>query len=216
MSAESGIPTFRGGNGLWENYRIEDVATPEAWHRDQELVLEFYNQRRKGVLEALPNEGHRQIAAWQDRFRVTVITQNRDDLHERAGSDNVVHLHGEIRKSRSTLNPQLVYAIDGWQLKKGDRCERGSQLRPHIVWFGEDVPMLETAASIIEEADLFIVVGTSLQVYPAAGLIHYAMQAQQKFIVDPEANSLLSKPGWTTINSGAGEGLQRIDADFLH
>ena len=216
MSAESGIPTFRGGNGLWENYRIEDVATPEAWQRDPELVLEFYNQRRKGILEALPNEGHRQIAAWQDRFRVTVITQNIDDLHERAGSDNVVHLHGEIRKSRSTLNPQLVYAIDGWQLKKGDRCERGSQLRPHIVWFGEDVPMLEIAASIIEEADLFIVVGTSLQVYPAAGLIHYAMQAQQKFIVDPEANSLLSKPGWITINSGAGEGLQRIDTDFLH
>jgi NAD-dependent deacetylase len=216
MSAESGIPTFRGGNGLWENYRIEDVATPEAWQRDQELVLEFYNQRRKGILEALPNEGHRQIAAWQDRFRVTVITQNIDDLHERAGSDNVVHLHGEIRKSRSTLNPQLVYAIEGWQLNKGDRCERGSQLRPHIVWFGEEVPMLDIAAGIIEEADIFMVVGTSLQVYPAAGLVHYAMRAQQKFIVDPEANSLLSKPGWITIDAGAGEGLQRIDTDFLH
>jgi len=215
MSAESGIPTFRGGNGLWENYRIEDVATPEAWHRDSELVLEFYNQRRKGVLEAVPNEGHRQIAAWQKRFQVTVITQNIDDLHERAGSQSVLHLHGEIRKSRSTLNPQLVYEIEGWQLNKGDRCERGSQLRPHIVWFGEDVPMLDKAASIIEEADTFIVVGTSLQVYPAAGLVDFAKRAQQKFIVDPEANSLLSKPGWITINSGAGEGLQRIDADFL-
>jgi NAD-dependent deacetylase len=215
MSAESGIPTFRGGNGLWENYRIEDVATPEAWQRDTELVLEFYNQRRKRVLEAVPNEGHRQIAAWQERFQVTVITQNIDDLHERAGSQSVLHVHGEIRKSRSTLNPQLVYEIEGWQLNKGDRCERGSQLRPHIIWFGEDVPMLDTAASIIEEADTFIVVGTSLQVYPAAGLVDFAKRAQQKFIVDPDANSLLSKPGWITISSGAGEGLKRIDADFL-
>ncbi len=215
MSAESGIPTFRGGNGLWENYRIEDVATPEAWERDSELVLEFYNQRRKGVLEAEPNEGHRQIAAWQEHFHVTVITQNIDDLHERAGSRNVVHLHGEIRKSRSTVNPQLVYGIEGWQLLMGDVCEQGSQLRPHIVWFGEEVPMMEIAAGIIEESDIFIVVGTSLQVYPAAGLVDFAMRAQQKFIVDPEANSLLSKPGWISINSGAGEGLQRIDADFL-
>ena len=185
MSAESGIPTFRGGNGLWENYRIEDVATPEAWQRDQELVLEFYNQRRKGILEALPNEGHRQIAAWQDRFRVTVITQNIDDLHERAGSDNVVHLHGEIRKSRSTLNPQLVYAIEGWQLNKGDRCERGSQLRPHIVWFGEAVPLIDNAAKQVSEADILVVIGTSLQVYPAAGLLHYFSPQKPLFLVDP-------------------------------
>jgi NAD-dependent deacetylase len=215
MSAESGIPTFRGSDGLWENYRIEDVATPEAWNRDPQLVQEFYNQRRKGVLDANPNAGHEQIARWQKHFDVTVITQNIDDLHERAGSEHIVHLHGEIRKSRSTINESLVYPIEGWQLKMGDLCEQGSQLRPHIVWFGEEVPMLQVAADIIEEADIFIVVGTSLQVYPAAGLIHHAYKAQQKFIVDPDADNLISTPGWKTINAGAGEGLIRIDDDLL-
>jgi NAD-dependent deacetylase len=215
MSAESGIPTFRGSDGLWENYRIEDVATPEAWERDPELVLEFYNQRRKGILSAKPNRGHEQIAQWQEHFDVTVITQNIDDLHERAGSKQIVHLHGEIRKSRSTSDSKLIYEIDGWELKTGHVCAKGSQLRPHIVWFGEEVPMLQVAAEIIEQADIFIVVGTSLQVYPAAGLIHHAMHAKQKFIVDPEADSLISKSGWITINAGAGEGLQRIDSDFL-
>jgi NAD-dependent deacetylase len=215
MSAESGIPTFRGSDGLWENYRIEDVATPEAWSRNPELVMEFYNQRRKGVRDAQPNAGHLQIARWQDEFDVTVVTQNIDDLHERAGSSNVLHLHGEIMKSRSTLNPELTYPIDGWQLKIGDQCEEGSQLRPHIVWFGEDVPMLEVAAHIVEEADIFIVVGTSLQVYPAAGLIHYAFRAQQKFIVDPNAYELAQAASWTVVARGAGEGLLALDADLL-
>jgi NAD-dependent deacetylase len=215
MSAESGIPTFRGSDGLWENHRIEDVATPEAWHRDPELVLEFYNQRRKRILEVEPNQGHLQVAAWQEHFHVTVITQNIDDLHERAGSKDVVHLHGEIRKSRSTFNEELIYTIDGWQLKRGDLCEQGSQLRPHIVWFGEEVPMLQVAASLIEEADVFIVVGTSLQVYPAAGLIHHAWQAKAKYIVDPQAQSLVAAGSWQPINKGAGEGLRAIARELL-
>jgi NAD-dependent deacetylase len=215
MSAESGIQTFRGSDGLWENHRIEDVATPEAWHRNPELVLEFYNQRRKGVLEALPNEGHLTIASWQKKFSVTVVTQNIDDLHERAGSEDVLHLHGEIRKSRSTMNPELVYPIQHESLSIGDRCELGSQLRPHIVWFGEEVPMLQKAADIIEEADIFIVVGTSLQVYPAAGLVSHAFRAQQKFIVDPNAHNLTSKVDWTVVSEGAVSGLKWIDTNML-
>jgi NAD-dependent deacetylase len=215
MSAESGIQTFRGSDGLWENHRIEDVATPEAWHRNPELVLEFYNQRRKGVLEALPNEGHLTIASWQKEFSVTVVTQNIDDLHERAGSDDVLHLHGEIRKSRSTINPELVYPVQFGSLSIGDRCELGSQLRPHIVWFGEEVPMLQKAAEIIEDADIFIVVGTSLQVYPAAGLVSHAFRAQQKFIVDPNAHNLTSKVDWTVVSEGAVSGLKWIDTNML-
>jgi NAD-dependent deacetylase len=215
MSAESGIPTFRGSDGLWENYRIEDVATPEAWHRDPELVLEFYNQRRKRILEVEPNDGHKQVAAWQEHFYVTVITQNIDDLHERAGSKEVVHLHGEIRKARSTSNDELVYPLDGWELKRGDLCEQGSQLRPHIVWFGEEVPMLQVAANLVEEADIFIVVGTSLQVYPAAGLIHHAWQAQAKYIVDPQAQSLVNADGWLPVNKGAVDGLRAIAQELL-
>jgi len=215
MSAESGIQTFRGTDGLWENHRIEDVATPEAWYRNPELVLEFYNQRRKGVLSAEPNGGHLRIASWQYDFSVIVVTQNIDDLHERAGSNHVVHLHGEIRKSRSTVNPALTYPIDGWSLNLGDRCELGSQLRPHIVWFGEDVPMLETAASIIEDADILVVVGTSLQVYPAAGLVHYAYRAKQKFIIDPNAHNLASKGDWILISEGAVNGLSRIESELL-
>jgi NAD-dependent deacetylase len=215
MSAESGIPTFRGSDGLWENHRIEDVATPEAWKKDPELVLEFYNQRRRRIIEVQPNEGHYQIAKWQNDFDVTVVTQNIDDLHERAGSKQVLHLHGEIRKARSTFNPQLVYEIEDWSLNIGDKCERGSQLRPHIVWFGEEVPMLQVAAEIIEKSDLFVVVGTSLQVYPAAGLIHHAHGASHKFFVDPAAHDLISKSGWTVVSKGAAEGLQEIDRVML-
>lgn len=215
MSAESGIQTFRGSDGLWENHRIEDVATPEAWNRNPELVMEFYNQRRKGVLTAQPNGGHLMIASWQRYFSVTVVTQNIDDLHERAGSNDVVHLHGEIRKSRSTSNPELIYPIADWSLNLGDKCELGSQLRPHIVWFGEDVPMLEKAAAIIEEADIFVVVGTSLQVYPAAGLIQYAFRAKQKFIIDPNAHNLTTKTDWMIVSEGAVNGLNSIEAELL-
>jgi NAD-dependent deacetylase len=215
MSAESGIATFRGGDGLWEQYRIEDVATPEAWAKNPSLVQEFYNQRRKGVLAAEPNAGHYQIAQWQEDFDVTVVTQNIDDLHERAGSRDVLHLHGEIRKSRSTLDPNLVYAVNGWELRMGDQCEKGSQLRPHIVWFGEEVPMLQTAAELIEEADIFIVVGTSLQVYPAAGLIHHAFKAQQKFVVDPSAHTLVSSAQWNTLSKSAVEGMSELNKLLL-
>lgn len=215
MSAESGIPTFRGNDGLWEKYKIEEVATPQAWLQNPDLVLDFYNQRRKRMIEAEPNDGHYQIALWQEEFDVVVVTQNIDDLHERAGSNQVLHLHGEIRKSRSTINEELIYDIEGWQIAKGDTCELGSQLRPHIVWFGEEVPMLDTAAAIIETADLFIVVGTSLQVYPAAGLIHYAHRAKQKFLVDPQANELINRTGWQSIAQGAADGLRFIDAELL-
>ncbi len=215
MSAESGIATFRGSDGLWEQHRIEDVATPEAWEKNPALVQQFYNQRRKGVLAAKPNAGHLQIAQWQNDFDVTVVTQNIDDLHERAGSRNVLHLHGEIMKSRSTSDSSLVYSIEGWELRMGDRCEKGSQLRPHIVWFGEEVPMLQTAADIIEEADLFIVVGTSLQVYPAAGLIHHAFNAKQKFVIDPSAHTLVNSEQWITLSKSAVEGLAELNQLLL-
>jgi NAD-dependent deacetylase len=187
ISAESGLTTFRDSGGLWEGHRIEDVATPEAWRRNPEQVLDFYNQRRKAALDAQPNEAHLTLAQLEGRFEVTVITQNVDDLHERAGSSRVIHLHGKLFESRSTLDPSLVYPIQGWELKMGDRCERGSQLRPNIVWFGEMVPLMETAAQITASADLFLVVGTSLVVYPAAGLVDYAPRHIPKYIIDPKA-----------------------------
>src|ERR1044071_1934601 len=174
MSAESGIPTFRGANGLWENHRIEDVASPAAWAKNRELVLRFYNERRKRMWECAPTEGHRGLGELEQQFDVAIVTQNVDNLHERAGSTRVLHLHGELTKSRSTLDPNLVYEIDGWELKLGDRCARGSQLRPHIVWFGEAVPMMERAIEIVGRADIVAIIGTSLQVYPAASLLDYA------------------------------------------
>lgn len=186
ISAESGLATFRDSGGLWEGHRVEDVATPEAWHRNPELVLEFYNQRRKAALQARPNEAHHILAELQSRFDVTVITQNVDDLHERAGSARVLHLHGKLFESRSTLDPSLVYPVHGWEVKLGDRCERGSQLRPNIVWFGEMVPMMEVAAEVASAADIFLVVGTSLVVYPAAGLVDVVPVHVPKYIIDPK------------------------------
>lgn len=177
MSAESGLRTFRDNNGLWEDHRVEDVATPEAWRRDRALVLRFYNERRRALLSAEPNEGHRVIAGWEKDHHVTVITQNVDDLHERAGSTRVVHLLGELMKARSTADSSLVYPMQGWEMKEGDCCEKGSQLRPHIVWFGEDVPLIPVAGDIVAAADVIVVVGTSLQVYPAAGLVFRAHRA---------------------------------------
>src|SRR6478609_10721507 len=153
ISAESGIATFRDAGGLWEGHRVEDVATPEGWHKNRELVLEFYNQRRKKALEVTPNRGHEILAELEKYFDVTVVTQNVDNLHERAGSSKVIHLHGSLFESRSTLDESLVYPINGWELKIGDKCERGSQLRPNIVWFGEMVPMIEVASIIVSEAD---------------------------------------------------------------
>lgn len=185
ISAESGLKTFRDSDGLWEGYDIEDVATPEAWQRNPQLVQQFYNERRKNVLDAHPNAAHFALARLQEQYDVTIITQNIDDLHERAGSANVVHLHGVITRSQSSLDPKLTYPINGWEIKMGDKCEMGSQLRAHVVWFGEAVPMIETAARICTGAEIFILVGTSLAVYPAAGLIDYVPRDVTRYIVDP-------------------------------
>ncbi|MEX1132730.1 MAG: NAD-dependent deacylase [Flavobacteriales bacterium] len=187
VSAESGIRTFRDSGGLWEEYRIEEVATPEAWAKDPKRVLHFYDMRREQVIQALPNAAHLAIADLEQYFHVDVVTQNIDDLHERAGSTNVLHLHGEIRKARSTSDPELVTPIVGPRLAWGDKCALGSQLRPHIVWFGEEVPLLPVAAYIVARADVLIVVGTSLQVYPAAGLVDHASSNSSIYVVDPEA-----------------------------
>src|ERR1700679_358281 len=173
IRAERGLKTFRDTDGLWEGFNIEDVATPEAWRRNPELVQDFYNQRRKSVLEAQPNAAHYALAKLEDKYEVTIITQNIDDLHERGGSTNVIHLHGIITRSQSSKNPELTYPIDGWELGMDEVCELGSPLRAHVVWFGEDVPMIEKAARICGQADIFILVGSSLAVYPAAGLVNY-------------------------------------------
>ncbi len=185
ISAESGLSTFRDSGGLWEQYDIYEVATPEAWQRNPKLVLEFYNARRRQVLEAQPNAAHLALAAWQEDFEVDIITQNVDDLHERAGSKRVLHLHGELLKVRSTVEPSLVYS---WSkdLHWGDCCEKGSQLRPHIVWFGEEVPLLPRAAEWVSRADVLLVVGTSMQVYPAAGLVGFAPPDARVYYVDPK------------------------------
>ncbi len=207
MSAESGISTFRDSNGLWKNHRIEEVATPAAWERNPELVLEFYNQRRKQLFEVEPNKGHKALVRLEEKFDVQIITQNVDDLHERAGSSHVLHLHGELKKARSTADPHLIYELDHWELKLGDKCEKGSQLRPHIVWFGEPVPMIEKAAEITQTTEIFMVVGTSMVVYPAAGLIHYVKREAPKFYVDPKAFPLHGVPHLEVIRKKAGEAL---------
>lgn len=187
ISAESGIKTFRDDDGLWKNHHFQYLASPEAWKNDMELVLEFYNMRRKQLFEVEPNAGHLALVKLEDQYDVTIITQNVDDLHERAGSKNVIHLHGELKKVRSTHNPDLVYELKHWELKKGDLAEDGYQLRPHIVWFGEAVPMIEKAIQIASKADIFLIVGTSLVVYPAASLIHYVANPVPKYLIDPKA-----------------------------
>lgn len=184
ISAESGLKTFRDLGGLWEGYNVMDVATPEAWKRDPLLVQTFYNERRKNVLEAMPNEAHLALARLEEKYDVTIITQNIDNLHERAGSSNIIHLHGLITKSQSGKNPLLTYDILGWELKMGEVCELGSQLRPHVVWFGEPVPMIEYAQQICRQAEMFIVIGTSLKVYPAAGLIDFIPREAFKYLID--------------------------------
>ncbi len=186
ISAESGLKTFRDSDGLWEGYNIEEVATPEAWHKNPSLVQQFYNERRKAVLEAEPNKAHVLLAELEKHFDVQIITQNIDNLHERAGSNNILQLHGEIVKSRSTRNSDDIYPISGWELKMGDVCKLGYQLRPHIVWFGESVPMIEPAAEIVSQADIFVIIGTSLQVYPAAGLVNYSKTETPIYVIDPK------------------------------
>lgn len=215
ISAESGINTFRDANGLWENHRIEDVATPQAWEHNPELVLEFYNLRRKQLFEVEPNAAHVAITALQERFDVQVITQNVDDLHERAGNSNVLHLHGQLKQVRSTGYPFQVYDLDGWEVLLGDKCEAGHQLRPHIVWFGEDVPNLPVAAQKVSESDAVIIVGTSLNVYPAASLYQYAKPDCPIWIIDPKANELIYPDSITPINEKAGAALPRLVQSLL-
>ena len=186
ISAESGLSTFRGQGGLWESYSVYDLATPEAFRDHPQRVLRFYNERRRQVRESQPNAAHRALAELECTCQVTIITQNVDDLHERAGSSRVIHLHGEILKARSALDENRLYALDG-DIHLGDVCERGSQLRPHVVWFGEPVPQLEVAAAIMGTADRVLVVGTSLQVYPAASLLDYAPQGCPVTVIDPDA-----------------------------
>lgn len=210
ISAESGLKTFRDTGGLWEEFRIEDVATPEAWKKDPSLVTQFYNLRRKQVMNAQPNDAHRIIADLENKFNVQIITQNIDDLHERAGSKNVLHLHGEIMKVRSSSHPELVYPIDQWEIKIGDRCEKGSQLRPHIVWFGEMVPEMDNAIILAEKADLFVVIGTSLNVYPAAGILNYVPQKAPKWLVDPGDFSLDYVNNLKHIKKVASEGMREL------
>lgn len=188
ISAESGIATFRGSDGLWEGWRFEEVATPEAWERDPEMVLRFYNMRRRQVAEAKPNAAHLAIAKLADRHDVTVITQNVDDLHERAESERVIHLHGEIMKVRSSSDPTDIIHWGARDLEMGDLCSLGSQLRPHIVWFGEDVPEFARVIPIVLEADVLLVVGTSLKVYPAAGLVDFVRPGTPVFVVDPDSS----------------------------
>ena len=211
ISAESGIKTFRDAGGLWENYKIEDVATPEAWKKNQELVNEFYNARRKQVIAASPNKAHYFIADLESKFNVNVVTQNVDDFHERAGSKNVLHLHGEIMKVRSEIDPDLIYSVKNWELKIGDLCEKGSQLRPHIVWFGELVPLMDQANYLAAQADFFIVIGTSLNVYPAAGILNFVSQEVPKWLIDPSDFQLDYIKYLNHIKSTAVDGLNQLN-----
>ena len=187
ISAESGLGTFRDSGGLWDNYKIEDVATPDAFKKNPELVLEFYNIRRRQLISSSPNSAHYALNKLQQNFNLKIITQNIDDLHERSGSKNVLHLHGKLRQSKSTLDNKL-YEIEGTELILGDLCPNGAQLRPNVVWFGEAVPMMDVAIEIVKTADIFIIIGTSLNVYPAASLIHYTSKSCEKYIIDPNAD----------------------------
>lgn len=188
ISKESGIPTFRDNDGLWKKFSFQELATLDAWIHNQDIMLEFYNIRRKEVMESEPNKAHLTLKELEKDFNVQIITQNVDDLHERAGSTNVLHLHGEIRKARSSVDESIIIDIEGSELNPGDLCPLGSQLRPHIVWFGEAVPMMTEAIKIVETADIFLVIGTGLQVYPAASLVHYLPSKAARYIIDPSSH----------------------------
>ena len=220
VSAESGIATFRASDGLWEGHRVEEVASPEGWEADPQKVLKFYNERRKGVLEAKPNEAHKILAQLERNFDVTIITQNVDDLHERAGSTHVLHLHGELMKARSSVDESYIVTMNGWELNMGEKCPKGSQMRPYIVWFGEPVPMMEQAVMEAMGADIFVVVGTSLLVYPAAGWIDYAPRQTRKYIIEPKIPAVRSFPNLTFIEEVATTGMKKLEAilmrDYTH
>lgn len=210
MSAESGLRTFRDNGGLWEEYSIYEVATPEAWARDQDLVLRFYNERRRQLLEVDPNPAHRALVELEAQYQVNIITQNIDDLHERAGSSEVLHLHGELRKSRSSFREDLIYDIEGGEIRRGDLCEEGHQLRPHVVWFGEAVPMIPVAAEVVASADILLVIGTSLSVYPAAGLVHEVRSGTPVILVDPGEPEGIRIPNLYHIKEKAGAGVPAL------
>lgn len=210
VSAESGIATFRDAGGLWEGHDVMEVASPQGWHKNPELVLDFYNQRRKAAATAHPNIAHKTLAELEDDFDVTIITQNVDDLHERAGSSKVVHLHGKLSEVRSTADESLIYDIGDRAIQIGDKCDKGSQLRPNIVWFGEMVPMIEVASKISERADIFIVVGTSLAVYPAASLIDFVPYRSPVYVVDPNMPYVRDRHNLTLVQEMATVGLTKI------
>ncbi len=209
ISAESGIATFRDSGGLWEGYDVMEVATPKAWKANRKLVLNFYNMRRKDALKANPNKAHQLLVTLEKHYEVRIITQNVDNLHERAGSTHVLHLHGELFKARSTQKASLIYPIDGSELNAGDKCELGSQLRPHIVWFGEEVPEMVNAVKIVQKADILVIIGTSMVVYPAAGLIDYIRSKTPIYVIDP-GNPDMNTDSVTFINKKATEGVQEL------
>lgn len=210
ISAESGVATFRDSGGLWEGHDVMEVASPQGWRKNPALVLDFYNKRRKNAHEAKPNAGHLALVELESYFDVQIITQNVDDLHERAGSKSVLHLHGKLFESRSTLDPSLVYKMEGWALNIGDKCERGSQLRPNIVWFGEPVPMIEKAMDEALQADIFMVVGTSLVVYPAAGLVDFVSEEVPLFVVDPNLPAIPKRENLYLFEEKASTGLLKV------
>lgn len=212
VSEESGIRTFRGNNGLWEEFNIEDVATPQAWKANPKLVLDFYNKRRQQVIEAQPNAAHQLIANLEDKYDVQVITQNIDDLHERAGSSKVLHLHGEIMKSKSEFDKEAfpeLFNVDTRIINWGEKAKDGGQLRPHVVWFGEPVPMMIEAENLVSEAEIFIVVGTSLNVYPAAGLL-YNIRSKENYLIDPNSVKLPEEIPFKVFAKKAGEGMKEL------
>ncbi len=215
MSAESGLGTFRDAGGLWEQYRVEDVATPEGYARNPELVINFYNERRRELFKVSPCEGHKLLAELEKEYDVTVITQNVDNLHERAGSSKVLHLHGELMKVTSSRNPNDSSQISELSpsrldISLGDKAPDGSQLRPFIVWFGEPVPMIEQAIEYTEQADIFIVIGTSLNVYPAAGLLNYVRRGVPVYLIDPKPVDVKGMPNVTHLCMGASEGMNKL------
>jgi NAD-dependent deacetylase len=213
MSQESGLKTFRDMGGIWEQYDVTEVASIEAWERNPELVLQFYNERRKQLWNAKPNAGHVGIAQLEKDFNVEIVTQNVDDLHEQAGSKKVMHLHGELRKARSTTDPDLIYTLDHWELKLGDKCEKGSQLRPHIVWFGEAVTGINKALLMVQQADILVVIGTSLNVYPAASLVNYSKPEIPIFVIDPDCPQVYMK-NVTYIQEKAGKGMEKLKSEL--
>ncbi|MCW9706163.1 Sir2 family NAD-dependent protein deacetylase [Fodinibius salsisoli] len=216
MSADSGLKTFRDSDGLWEGHDIREVATPAAWENDKKLVLNFYNERRKQAHSVDPNEGHKALAELEEAFDVTIITQNVDALHEQADSTDVIHLHGELSKVRSEEDRSLIYDVGGKAIELGDTAEDGAQLRPHVVWFGEPVPQMEKAAKLVPEADVLIVIGTSLVVYPAAGLVDLAASNIPKYIIDPAKPELVDYTGWEHIQQTAAQGTPALVNQLLN